>query len=443
VNARALEYLKQLIEEESGNPNLSLDVALAHLQLAESLGNPGASSKGDVAGALENYRRAIDLLEQQLRTNPADSDVRFYVAHAYIGYSVVILARNVSMALQMQKKALAILSPDEGAADVIVRLEREQAYELIGEQYGDPYFANLGDTSRALENIQKASYLAELLHKAYPDDYGPRRQLYYCDIQIAAVLWAQGRNREALEFQQRGEAMLNSMSVQGIIGPQAPQSQILREELASAMTRRAGLLSDMGRLESAQAALQESRAMLESLFWNDSMNAGLRRDLTRNYNLTADTLARTGNLRRSLELYHQALALSAEILAAQPARQPFADDMADFRQQFADSYEGLGNTLLLSGERAGALENCKKALAIRQSLVKLDANNARYAFFLSRNYLSLAKILSKNRDRAGAIRNLRAALEIQQTLAAKDPANALVARDLSSTRQRLRDLNRR
>jgi eukaryotic-like serine/threonine-protein kinase len=233
MNAKALEYLKQLIEEESRDPKLSLDLALAHLQLAEALGNPGMSSKGDVAGALENYRRAIGLFEEQLRTDPADSNVRVYLAHAYIGHSLVILPTNVSMALQIQKKALAILPPDEEAAGLIVRLEREQANELIGEQYGDPYFANLGDTSRALENMQKAADLAELLHKAHPDDYRSSRQLYYCEIQIAAVLWARGRNQEALEFQRRGEAMLNSMAVKGIIGRQAPQSQALREEFAS------------------------------------------------------------------------------------------------------------------------------------------------------------------------------------------------------------------
>lgn len=435
MNGKAVAYLKQLIEEERGDPKLSLDLAVAHLQLAESLGNPGLGNMGDPAGAGENYRRAIDLFEQQLKTDSGNFKARLYLAHAYIGYSLAILAVDVSTALEMQKRALAVLPRDEETANLTLGLERQQVYELIAEQYGDPYFSNLGNTSQALENMQKAIELAELAHNTHPDSR-TTQQLYYSNIQMAAILWARGRIEEAIKFQGRGEAVLDSMSVKGILGVQAPQSQLLREERATAMTRRAGLLLDAGQRNSAQAALHESRQMLESLFWNDPMNAGLRRDLTRNYNLSADTLARTGDLEQSLDLYQKALALSEEVLAVQP-------DLPNVRQQYADSYEGLGNTLLRMGESASARENCRKALAIRQSLAKLDVNNARYAFFLAENYVSLARILAKTDDRSGAISNLRSALEIQQLLAAKDPANALVARDLASTQQRLHDLNRR
>ena len=201
------------------------------------------------------------------------------------------------------------------------------------------------------------------------------------------------------------------------------------------MTRRAGLLLDMDRLHEARAALRESREMLESLFWNDSMNAGLRRDLTRNYNMSADALGRSGEMMQSLDLYQKALALSEEVLTVQP-------DLPNVRQQYADSHEGLGNLLLQMGKNASALENCKKALVIRQTLAKLDPNSALYSFFLGKNYMSLARILAKTRDRAGTIRGLHCALEIQQSLAAKDPANALVAKDLTSTRRQLGRLDR-
>jgi len=145
------------------------------------------------------------------------------------------------------------------------------------------------------------------------------------------------------------------------------------------MTRRAGLLLDMDRLHEARAALRESREMLESLFWNDSMNAGLRRDLTRNYNMSADALGRSGEMMQSLDLYQKALALSEEVLTVQP-------DLPNVRQQYADSHEGLGNLLLQMGKNASALENCKKALVIRQTLAKLDPNSALYSL-LSRQEL--------------------------------------------------------
>jgi eukaryotic-like serine/threonine-protein kinase len=463
MNVKAVEYLKQIIEEESGNPELSFDLALAHFQLAESLGHPARANMGDPVRARENYQRAIDLFEQQLKVNPGNVKARYYLSFSYMDYGLAILWTDVSTALEMQKKALAVLTADEQIADfsqtsqkqegqsataqqhfsdpyfpnadLALGLQRQQAYQLIAEQYGDPYFPNLGNTSQALETMQKALELAEAVNTRYSDAHATQ-QLYYCNIQMAAILWARGRNKEAMEFQKRGEIVLDSMSVNGIVGVRAPQSQQLRMELPDTLVRRAGLLLDAGQLDEAQAALRESRQMLESLFWTDSLNDRLRRELTRNYNMTADTLMRTGNLEDSLDFYHKAQALAAKALAVQP-------DLPYERQQYADSYEGLGNALLQMSKNASALDNCKKALAIRQSLAKLDANNALYSLFLAKNYMSLTRILARTRDGAGAISNLHSALEIQESLAAKDPANALVARDLATTRRQLRDLSQK
>jgi eukaryotic-like serine/threonine-protein kinase len=441
MNTKSVEYLKQLIEDESTNSKLSSDLALAYSQLAESLGNPGLGNVGNFDGARQNYGRAIDLFEHEFRTNSGNLKLRYYLAHAYLGYSLTIGVSDVSAALEMRKKALRILLPDDAPADTAtreeaddqtVKLQRQETYELIGEQYGDPYFPNLGNTSKALEYIQRAITLAERLHKAHPDTRATQ-QLYYFNIQMAAVLWARGKNNEALQFQNKGEAILDSISVKSVLGMRAPQSQLLREERAMAMTRRGALLLDMGRLDDAQGALDESRQMLESLFWNDSLNYGLRRDLARNYNSGADTLARKGNLEKSLDLYRKALALSAEVPPIQPG----------IPEQHADSYEGLGNALLQMGNKASAIENCTEAMTIRQLLAKSGTDDARSSFLLAKNYVSLAHVLAKTGDRNGATSNLQSALKIQESLATKDPSNALVARDLASTRKQLRDLSQK
>jgi eukaryotic-like serine/threonine-protein kinase len=440
MNNKSVEYLKQLVEDEDGSPKLSLDLALAHLQLAVSLGNPGFANMGDFPGARENCRRAIDLLEHEMRTNSGNVRVRYYLADAYLNYSLT-LGLDVPAALEIRKKALTIMPPDDsavnasiaaGAGDAFgsaVKAERQQIYELIGEQYGDPYFPNLGDTTKALEYLGKALQLAESLHKTHPNLVSTE-ELYYYNVQMAAILWARGKNEEALKFQKKGEAVLDSLSADSIVGMRAPQNRHLREERGMAMTRRAALLFYMGRLEETRAALRESRQILESLFWNDSLNYGLRRDLARNYNLGADTLVREGRFEESLDLYRRALALSEEIPTI-PGGIP---------EQHADSYDGLGKALSQMGKNASAIENCNKALVIRQSLAKSAVKDARSSFLLAKNYLSLALILAKTGNRADAITNLSSALEIQQSLAAKDPFNALVARDLATTQRRLQDL---
>jgi tetratricopeptide (TPR) repeat protein len=86
-------------------------------------------------------------------------------------------------------------------------------------------------------------------------------------------------------------------------------------------------------------------------------------------------------------------------------------------------------------------QNCGNALAIRESLAKLDPNDARYKFSLAKNYVSFAKILEKRHQHARAIESYQNALSIQRSLATKDPFNALVARDLADTQHRLHALN--
>ena len=99
---------------------------------------------------------------------------------------------------------------------------------------------------------------AQLSDKTH-SDAGATQQLYYCNVQMAAILWARGRNMEAMEFQKRGEAVLDSMSVNGIVGVRAPLNQLLRMELAEARVRRAGLLQE-GANRTAQKTLSASPA---------------------------------------------------------------------------------------------------------------------------------------------------------------------------------------
>jgi len=66
-----------------------------------------------------------------------------------------------------------------------------------------------------------------------------------------------------------------------------------------------------------QGGLREPRRNVGKTFWNDPTNAALSRDLTRDYNLTADLLVRASHPHGVLEMYRHALLLSTEVLAVQ------------------------------------------------------------------------------------------------------------------------------
>lgn len=439
MQQKAVEYLERVVREENTNHGVKIALARSYEGLGEALANPGFGNMGDLTHGLENFERAIPLFEEELAADPGNTPIRLDLRGAYTEKALALGWTDISTGLQTHRKALALLAAENPNVDPMLDALGWE-YDLIGQTYGDPYFPNLGDTSHALEYLQKSVSLAEMWYRTRPEtDYSSH--LYYAaSVDMAAVLWARGHTAEALNNQLHGEAILNADSSRSqsvpnrLITNWAPQSQVVREERGMAMVRRANLLADAGRLSEAQAVLGESRGILETLLATDPMNYALRRDLTRNYNLTGNLLTRTGNVQAGLEIYRKALPLTTELLRVQP-NQP------DAQQHLADTYEGMGNTLSAMGRASEALENVRNALAIRESLAKLDPNDARYKFSLAKNYVSLGNVLERAHHHADAISNYRLAVGIERSLAAGDPFNALVARDLADTHRKLHALS--
>lgn len=91
------------------------------------------------------------------------------------------------------------------------------------------------------------------------------------------------------------------------------------------------------------------------------------------------------------------------------------------------------------GDRAGALENQRKALSIRESVAaaepgKLDAHAA-----LARSYSMLGDLMIAGSEVDSAVAHYRRSLELRQRIAAADPTNRIVRTDLAVAYQRMGD----
>jgi eukaryotic-like serine/threonine-protein kinase len=455
IDQKALEYLNEAAADMGADSQLAADVALGYINLAEAHGHPAYAHTGDAARALEEYKRAIHLLENELASNPNNDKLRYSVARSYIDSGLALLGIDVSQTVERYRHSLAILAAENDKSDSTAAktyhandLLLEQGvsldpgrlrwadYELLGEQYGSPYYANLGDSSKAKEYIEKAIPIAQRFYEAAPN-WENTYHLYYSEIAMAGILWVRGDLEGALSYQKKAEILFDSMGAptasikDDLLLPFAPYSQSMRDERALAMVRRANLLAEAGQMQAAQQALQNSREILERLYWGDARNSAVRRDLTRNYNLTGDILLRTGDLPGALRNYQQAFALGSESLTINP-NQP------EVRHRLADSYQGLGSSKAAMGRTEEALQDSLAAVSIRESLAQLDQGDARYKASLAASYITIADLMKSRGQTEAAMDFYDRSRAILGSLLRIDPLNALAARQLRKTQDRRR-----
>ncbi|MBV9491714.1 MAG: tetratricopeptide repeat protein, partial [Verrucomicrobia bacterium] len=90
-----------------------------------------------------------------------------------------------------------------------------------------------------------------------------------------------------------------------------------------------------------------------------------------------------------------------------------------------------GQVLAAQGDLAGALQNYRQALAIREKLARQDPANAGWQRDLSVSYNKVGDVLRDQGDLAGALQNCRQALAIAEKLARQGPSNAQWQGDLA------------
>src|SRR6185369_8511333 len=122
-----------------------------------------------------------------------------------------------------------------------------------------------------------------------------------------------------------------------------------------------------GELEHSGKALK----MYEALAGNLSSDHKFQTERVSHTYHYANLLGLAGRLDLAAGEYKKAVELSQQMLAASPSD-------PEARVHLATSLDGLGSVLQEQGDAAGALENRRKGLAIRQELTKLDPNNSHY-----------------------------------------------------------------
>lgn len=321
--SRAQQYLDSLAREAAGDSSLHRELAESYLRLGDVQGRPYLPNLGDTTGALENYKKAQMLLEQESARRPKDAAIQDELTQAYMNVSVILMRqRNAEGAGAAARKAIAM------SETLMTRYSANAAYiEKVSHAYmrlGQAQFV-AAQQSGSLSEFQQvlASY---------------RRSL--------AVLEAAGRNDPS--WQSRISAMHFYIGYP------------LRE-----------LGDRTGEVSYYQQALDSSRK-------GDAINRQLAAANPNQANLRnlADGLTDIGQLRwKCCRDLAGALRDEYEALAGFQKNSDRDPRNLEARRDVANAFRDLGLVLGEAGRRPEALGADRKALAIYQELDRSDPSS--------------------------------------------------------------------
>src|SRR5229473_7054594 len=87
---RAQEYLDSLAQESKSDPALLRELAAAYSRLASVQGNVRDANVGDTPKAVQNYRKAAELLEASASLEPSSRETHLELAQSYINLGICL-----------------------------------------------------------------------------------------------------------------------------------------------------------------------------------------------------------------------------------------------------------------------------------------------------------------------------------------------------------------
>jgi non-specific serine/threonine protein kinase/serine/threonine-protein kinase len=310
---RAQEYLDSLAQESANDPALLRELAAAYGKLADVQGKVTDANVGDTPSALQNYRKAVKLLESTSSLQPSNRELRRELGQRYLDLSLAlgIRAGNKAEYKDILQKALEILEPLATANPQDVATE-----DALGVAYDSKsrYLRYDNDFPGSLDYDGRALAIFERLAKTEPNNELYLTQISNAHRNLGAVLSMQKHWAAALEHYRIAVPM--------------DETQVARHP--------------------------------------ESVSA--RFNLSVSYSNTGFILIRQGEMDAGLNYYLKALKIRAALVDADPADTKALGGLGDTYTYIAGIYER-------KEDYPQAIEYKKKTIAIREELSRKDPTN--------------------------------------------------------------------
>jgi len=375
---RSLEYLDRLAREDAGDLSLQGELANAYERIGRVQGNPEGSNLGEIDGAVESFRKALNIREK-IGNAPSEKNLADQIALAGSYREMCrINARylgSIKTALDYCGKALNITErlrrqrPDMTAATT----ELARDYEALGRVYGEnSTFGNAGDSYAALENDRQALSLIEELLTVSPKDMVLRSWRGKVSFLTADALLGIGHNSEALPLYQ-----------------QATQTF--------------------------------------AVLTKESNNPDYENSLLFGYQRTGDMLLIDGHYAQSVTYYQKEMDAATRLAAEDPKNMVF-------RMHLSASLATLGHGLWRAGRVPESVATSRRGLAVLADTQLRDSRTTGLEMTLQ---LWLSGALEKGGDLSGALRNYVAVRDTYGAICHSDPTDVEDCLNLAGTQERV------
>jgi|SoiMethySBSTD1v2_1073268.scaffolds.fasta_scaffold79203_2 serine/threonine protein kinase/tetratricopeptide (TPR) repeat protein len=341
----AQAYLDSLAAEASGDPTLQRELAAAYDRLGTVLGRPGAANLGDTAGAMQSYRKALQIREAIAAADPRSSQARRELAesHRRIGWQLTGTP-EFDASREHFRQAIAIYTQlvTEQPGDTESRVGLASAHSQLGGILG-----GRNDLAGALENQRRALALLEAAPAETRGTPEFRRRLSITHENIGTSLFLSGDDAAGLE------ANAKALALRAALANEDPTNAIFRRMLAISYQNDGDYRDHAGDSDGALSSFRRKLAIDEELIAADPANAQAGGDLGYTLVRLGDILAKRGGHAEALLHYRR----SAE--QWEKLRKPSGD--TTLNPILAVSYAGVARAQANLGNQSAALDAARRA----------------------------------------------------------------------------------
>jgi serine/threonine protein kinase/tetratricopeptide (TPR) repeat protein len=258
-----LKYLDSLAAEAGNDVSLQRELAAGYKQLGDSTGGPYGSNLGDFAGAVANYRKALQIRETIARNAPSNIQDHVDLAKTYrtLGF---LLQRtgDLSAARDDVQRAIEIMQPiaEAHGGDIVVL--NELSVDYLTQGFIDREGLENGPAEQpaiALDDFLRSFEIVEKIAQLKPD-FVANQTVFMLGV-ISAAYVEVGKPAKAIEFARQG------LERQGQLKAGDPPHKAALKSMAAAVHSQIGdalLLS--GHSEEALAEYKKETAGSKALF---------------------------------------------------------------------------------------------------------------------------------------------------------------------------------
>ncbi len=307
----------------------------------------------------------------------------------------------------------------ESANDPALLSELATAYGRLASVLGNGRDANLGQTTKAIENGRKAVELRKAASALQPENRDFRRDLAASYNNLALLLGGQGEGKESEKYRRDALAILEPLAASN------PDDRRAQYALAKSYELFGGFFGADHNREAIEY-FAKSLKIYDLLAKADPNNDQYKVEVSFAHKHLGSRLAVLNQLDEALDHYHQALAIDEAQLAARP-------DNLNTRYFITYTYSDTGYILGQRGDYDASNSYYRKSLAIRKAMVDADPHDIRARTGLANNYFAIGWNLERKQDFPGALDLFKQALALRETLSSSNPGNPSLKFNIANT----------